>query len=247
MEGSLWTVITGTLSGRRGSALSFAGVADEGNSGGPVRFKGKVVGIVTEVGTKFNSAAPAVVARFVLEGWGVRLSEEGKEPPLDMVPEEREPVAVQSMARAMVAGKYQGLGFSTMGGMVGLQATYQQSGETVSGSYINNQGDFGPMQGQVRDKLFEWRAVSGCLLRLRLGRGCRRQNDSGLSDLQQRQLGLLRAGTAGDTRGSAMPPPFDHASVLRTAFVTAGFWMLASFLPPHIFEGSTSKNSKVAW
>ncbi|MEO8046316.1 MAG: serine protease [Nitrospirota bacterium] len=70
MEGSLWTVTTGTLSGRRGSALSFAGVADDGNSGGPVLFQGKVVGIVTQVGAKFNSAAPAMLARFALEGWG---------------------------------------------------------------------------------------------------------------------------------------------------------------------------------
>jgi len=160
VEGSLWTVTTGTLSGRRGSALSFAGVADEGNSGGPVLFQGKVVGIVTEVGAKFNSAAPAVVARFALDGWGVRLSEEGKDQPPDIVPEEPEPVAVQPTAQALLAGKYQGLGFSSMGGMVGLQANYQQSGETVSGSYANNQGDFGPMQGRVHDNVFEGRAVS---------------------------------------------------------------------------------------
>lgn len=93
VEGSLWTVTTGTLSGRRGSALSFAGVADEGNSGGPVIFQGKVVGIVTEVGAKFNSAAPAVVARFALDGWGVRLPEEASRPPIDTAPEEAEQVA----------------------------------------------------------------------------------------------------------------------------------------------------------
>lgn len=85
LEGSLWMVTTGTLSGRRGRALSFAGVADEGNSGRPVLFQGKVVGIVTQVGAKFNSAAPAMLARFALEGWGVRLSEEAKTPPLDAV------------------------------------------------------------------------------------------------------------------------------------------------------------------
>jgi S1-C subfamily serine protease len=72
-EGIDWTITTGTISGRKGSALSFAGIADEGNSGGPVLFQGKVVGIVTQVGQKFNYAAPAMTARFAIEGWGVRL------------------------------------------------------------------------------------------------------------------------------------------------------------------------------
>ena len=79
-EGAMWTVTTGTLSGRKGTALSFSGTADEGNSGGPVLFQGSVVGIVTQVGAKFNSAVPAVVARFALEGWGVRLTEDAKQP-----------------------------------------------------------------------------------------------------------------------------------------------------------------------
>jgi TPR repeat protein len=75
-EGAMWTVTTGTLSGRKGTALSFSGTADEGNSGGPVLFQGSVVGIVTQVGAKFNAAVPAVVARFALEGWGVTLAAE---------------------------------------------------------------------------------------------------------------------------------------------------------------------------
>jgi hypothetical protein len=160
VEGSLWAVTTGTLSGRRGSALSFSGTADEGNSGGPVLFQGKVVGIVTEVGAKFNTAVPAAVARFALDGWGVRLSDEVGQTPADMTPEEPEPVAVQPPGRGLVSGKYQGLGFSMLGGMVGLEATYQQSGDTVTGSYANNQGDFGPMQGQVHGNVFEGRAAS---------------------------------------------------------------------------------------
>ena len=141
---------TGTLSGRRGSALSFAGVADEGNSGGPVLFQGKVVGIVTQVGAKFNSAAPAMLARFALEGWGVRLSEEAKTPPPDAVKKAPKPIpAAPAMPRPKVAGTYQGRGFFSIGGMVGLQANYQQHGETVSGSYANNQGDFGMVQGHA--------------------------------------------------------------------------------------------------
>jgi hypothetical protein len=158
LEGSLWTVTTGTLSGRRGSALSFAGVADEGNSGGPVLFQGKVVGIVTQVGAKFNSAAPAMLARFALEGWGVRLP---KEPRLEQSDKtESEPVAVQPTTRSLVSGNYQGVGYNLMGGRVGLQTTYQQSGDTVSGSYANNEGDFGPIHGRVHDNVFEGRAQS---------------------------------------------------------------------------------------
>lgn len=66
--GSMWTVTTGAISGRKGRALSFSGTADEGNSGGPVLFQSRVVGIVTEVGAKFSTAVPAVVARFALDG-----------------------------------------------------------------------------------------------------------------------------------------------------------------------------------
>ena len=160
-EGSLWTVTTGTLSGRRGSALSFAGVADEGNSGGPVLFQGKVVGIVTQVGAKFNSAAPAMLARFALEGWGVRLSEEARTPPPDAAKKSLKPIITAPVIpKLQVAGNYQGRGFFSIGGMVGLQATYQQQGETVSGSYANNQGDFGAVQGRMQGNMFEGRIIS---------------------------------------------------------------------------------------
>lgn len=160
VEGSLWTVTTGTLSGRRGSALSFSGTADEGNSGGPVLFQGKVVGIVTEVGAKFNTAVPAVVARFALEGWGVRLSEEARQPAIETPETEPEPVVVQPTARGQVSGTYQGIAMTLLGGTVVIQATYQQKGDQVSGSYANNQGDFGVMQGRVQDNAFAGRAAS---------------------------------------------------------------------------------------
>ena len=113
LEGSLWTVTTGTLSGRRGSALSFAGVADEGNSGGPVLFQGKVVGIVTQVGAKFNSAAPAMLARFALEGWGVHLSDEASASPPDETEKAPKPSpTAPAVTGPKVAGEYQGLGSS---------------------------------------------------------------------------------------------------------------------------------------
>lgn len=130
--------------GSAGQRTFFAGVADEGNSGGPVLFQGKVVGIVTQVGAKFNSAAPAMLARFALEGWGVHLSEEVRTSPPDAPKKTSKPIfTAPAMPRPKVAGTYQGRGFFSIGGMVGLQATYQQCGETVSGSYANNQSDFG--------------------------------------------------------------------------------------------------------
>ena len=102
--------------------------------------------MLDELAVNVGHDVPAVVARFALDGWGVRLSEEVEQKPADMTSEEPEPVAVQPSGRGLVSGKYQGLGFSMLGGMVGLEATYQQNGETVTGSYANNQGDFGPIQ-----------------------------------------------------------------------------------------------------
>lgn len=159
-EGSMWTVTTGTLSGRRGSALSFSGTADEGNSGGPVLFQNKVVGIVTEVGAKFNTAVPAVVARFALDGWGVRLSEGARQSPTRSSEEEPEPVAVKPTARGLVSGTYQGLAMTLLGGTSVIQTIYQQNGDQVSGTYADNLGDAGVMQGRVQGNVFAGRLAS---------------------------------------------------------------------------------------
>ncbi len=158
-EGSMWTVTAGTLSGRKGSALSFSGTADEGNSGGPVLFQSKVVGIVTEVGAKFSTAVPAVVARFALEGWGVRLTEEAKQQPTRPA-EEPEPVSVQPTARGLVSGTYQGLSMTLLGGTSIIQTAYQQNGDQVSGTYADNHGDAGVMQGRMQGTVFAGRLAS---------------------------------------------------------------------------------------
>jgi hypothetical protein len=159
-EGSMWTVTTGTLSGRRGSALSFSGTADEGNSGGPVLLQNKVVGIVTEVGAKFNTAVPAVVARFALDGWGVRLLEEARQPPTRPREEEPEPDSVQSAARGLVSGTYHGLAMTLLGGTSVIQTIYQQTGDQVSGTYADNHGDAGVMQGRMLGRVFTGRLAS---------------------------------------------------------------------------------------
>jgi len=159
-EGSMWTVTTGTLSGRRGSALSFSGTADEGNSGGPVLFQGGVVGIVTQVGARFNTAVPAVVARFALEGWGVRLLEEARQLPPRSSEEEPEPVVVQPTARGLVSGTYQGLSMTLLGGTSIIQTVYQQNGDQVTGTYADNHGDAGVMQGRTQGNVFAGRLAS---------------------------------------------------------------------------------------
>jgi hypothetical protein len=156
----MWTMTTGTLSGRRGSALSFSGTADEGNSGGPVLFQNKVVGIVTEVGAKFNTAVPAVVARFALDGWGVRLLEEARQPPTRSSEEEPEPVSVQPTSRGLVFGTYHGLAMTLLGGTSVIQTIYQQNGDQVSGTYADNQDDAGVMQGRVQGNVFAGRLAS---------------------------------------------------------------------------------------
>jgi hypothetical protein len=159
-EGSMWTVTTGTISGRRGSALSFSGTADEGNSGGPVLFQGKVVGIVTEVGAKFNTAVPAVVTRFALEGWGVRLLEDARQSPIRPAEDEPEPIAVKPTVRGLVSGTYHGLAMTLLGGTSIIQTVYQQSGDQVSGTYADNQGDAGVMQGRMQGNVFTGRLAS---------------------------------------------------------------------------------------
>jgi formylglycine-generating enzyme required for sulfatase activity len=70
-----WMVTQGTLSGRRGSMLTFAGIVDSGNSGGPLFIEDRVVGVITAMQGNLGYAVPMVTAKFALEGWGVRLPE----------------------------------------------------------------------------------------------------------------------------------------------------------------------------
>lgn len=71
-----WMVTRGTLSGRRGSMLTFAGIIDSGNSGGPLLMEDRVVGVISAVQGNLSYAVPIATARFALEGWGVTLRSE---------------------------------------------------------------------------------------------------------------------------------------------------------------------------
>jgi formylglycine-generating enzyme required for sulfatase activity len=59
--------------GRKGPDFVFSGAVDEGNSGGPVVYQGKVVGVVMQAGNGFGNAVPSPTVRFTLEGWKVPL------------------------------------------------------------------------------------------------------------------------------------------------------------------------------
>ena len=59
----------GILSGLDGPVLKFSGSVAEGNSGGPLLFEGKVIGVVMEVTKQFGNAKPALIAKFTVENW----------------------------------------------------------------------------------------------------------------------------------------------------------------------------------
>ena len=100
-----WAVTKGTIAGAKGRDLSFTAPADEGNSGGPLLLRGKVIGVVTEVGGKFGHATPALIAHFTLENWHVLASGPA-------VQSAQEPA--KSSEKAIIAPRAQGLASLTI-------------------------------------------------------------------------------------------------------------------------------------
>ncbi len=70
-----WTVTTGSIGGLKGRELTFQAPVDEGNSGGPLLTKGKVVGVIAEAREKFGYAVPAPMVQLALKSWQVRPAE----------------------------------------------------------------------------------------------------------------------------------------------------------------------------
>lgn len=64
-----WAVTEGSITGLVGPDLIFTGPAEEGNSGGPLLYNGKVVGLITEVAGSFKYAKPIVIAQYELKNW----------------------------------------------------------------------------------------------------------------------------------------------------------------------------------
>jgi hypothetical protein len=67
--GNAWAVTKGTLSGFDGPILKFTGPVEAGNSGGPLLYQGKVIGVVLEINQQFGNAKPSQIAQFTVENW----------------------------------------------------------------------------------------------------------------------------------------------------------------------------------
>ena len=67
--GNAWAVTKGTLSGFDGPILKFTGPIEAGNSGGPLLYQGKVIGVVLEINQQFGNAKPSQIAQFTVENW----------------------------------------------------------------------------------------------------------------------------------------------------------------------------------
>ena len=75
--GTPWLVASGTIGGRRGSDIAFSAVIGEGSSGVPPPTNSRVIGIISQMGSKIGYALPISSARFALEGWGIEFTEGG--------------------------------------------------------------------------------------------------------------------------------------------------------------------------
>ena len=85
--GNAWAVTKGTLSGFDGPVLKFSGAVEEGNSGGPLLYRGKVIGVVMEVTGQFGNAKPSQIAQFTVENWP-GFTRQVRQAPLPTVPEQ---------------------------------------------------------------------------------------------------------------------------------------------------------------
>jgi hypothetical protein len=88
-----WAVLRAQVISVDGRDLKLDGRIEEGNSGGPVLRKGRVVGLITSQ-QGIGLATPAPFVRFVLKSWGVEVlqstaatSREGKATPADNPPQ----------------------------------------------------------------------------------------------------------------------------------------------------------------
>jgi hypothetical protein len=67
--GNPWAVTRGILSGFDGPILKFSGAVEEGNSGGPLLYQGKIIGVIVEILRQFGNAKPSQIAQFTVENW----------------------------------------------------------------------------------------------------------------------------------------------------------------------------------
>jgi len=163
--GGGWAVVPSTVATREGRELILSGNIAEGNSGGPIVRDGAVVGLVTGMQGQYARATPAVIVRFTMEGWGVKLPAASTPAAAAPTPAPRQPASSPApaprpappppatYASPQVSGYYTG----QLQGMTALQQTYScgfavtfiQAGQEVSGQYTNTCGDQGVFGGQL--------------------------------------------------------------------------------------------------
>jgi hypothetical protein len=125
MVGAPWAITKGEMVGREGKDLVFSGPVDEGNSGGPLLKDQTVIGIVTEASPPFAYASPAVIARYVLESWGVQFGIQLRAQPATI-----SPISLKHMLRAK--GIHHPYNASEEDLSPGLIGTFQHSYTTVT-------------------------------------------------------------------------------------------------------------------
>ena len=78
----------GEVVGRKAKTLVFTGAVDEGSSGGPLIKGNQIIGVVTGVKDKFAYATPALIATYVMEGYGVKFGVHLRDRPATLKQEE---------------------------------------------------------------------------------------------------------------------------------------------------------------
>jgi formylglycine-generating enzyme required for sulfatase activity len=76
-----WAVAEGTITGLVGPDLIFTGPVEEGNSGGPLLHRGRVIGLITDIVGSYKYAKPSVIAQYELKNWQLPFTEPGSPTP----------------------------------------------------------------------------------------------------------------------------------------------------------------------
>jgi formylglycine-generating enzyme required for sulfatase activity len=96
IAGVPWAVTKGEVVGRKAKTLVFSGAVDEGSSGGPLIKGNQIIGVVTEMTGKFAHATPALIATYVLEGYGVKFGARLRDRPASLKKDEIERLLSES-------------------------------------------------------------------------------------------------------------------------------------------------------
>ena len=79
-----WAVAEGTITGLVGPDLIFTGPVEEGNSGAPLLFGGRVIGLITDIVGSYKYAKPSVIAQYELKNWQLVFTEKVRQVPAGM-------------------------------------------------------------------------------------------------------------------------------------------------------------------